>query len=57
MKKDDIQKIISAGETTIVAIDPDMKTEISRRRIDGIISDMKKHLSRQKKVHVILVKE
>jgi hypothetical protein len=57
MKKDDIQRIISSGETTIVSIDPDMKTEISRKQIEGIIADMKKHLSRRRKVHVVLVRE
>jgi excinuclease UvrABC helicase subunit UvrB len=57
MKKDDLQKIISSGETTIVSIDPDIKTEISKKQIDGIVSDMKKHLSRRKKVHVVLVRE
>lgn len=57
MRKDDIQKIISSGETTIVSIDPDIKTEISKKQIDGIVSDMKKHLSRKRKVHLVLVKE
>lgn len=57
MKKDDIQKIISSGETTIVSIDPDIKIEISKKQIDGIVSDMKKHLSKRKRVHVVLVRE
>lgn len=57
MKKNDIQKIISLGDSTVVSIDPDTKTEISRRKIEGIITDMKMHLSKRKKVHVVLVKE
>jgi hypothetical protein len=57
IKKEDIQKIISSGEPTIVSIDPDIKTEISKKQIDGIISDMKKHLSKKKKVHIVLIKE
>lgn len=57
MRNDDIQKIISSGEATVVSIDPDIKTEISKRQIDGIVSDMKKHLSRKRKVHLVLVKE
>ena len=57
MKKDDILKIISSGEPTIVSIDPDIKTEISRKQIEGIITDMKKHLSKKKKCHIVLVKE
>ena len=57
MKKDDILKIISLGEPTIVSIDPDIKTEISRKQIEGIVIDMKKHLSKQKKCHIVLVKE
>ena len=57
MKKDDIQKIIDLGEPTIVSIDPDIKTEISRKQIDGLVNDMRKHLARRKKVHIILVKE
>lgn len=57
MKKDDIQKIISAGDHTIVSIDPDIKTEISKKQIDGIVKDMKKHLSKKKKCHIILIRE
>ena len=57
MKKDDILKIISLGEPTIVSIDPDIKTEISRKQIEGIVTDMKKHLSKKKKCHIVLVKE
>jgi hypothetical protein len=57
MKKDDILKIISLGEPTIISIDPDIKTEISRKQIEGIVTDMKKHLSKKKKCHIVLVKE
>ena len=57
MKKDDIQKIIDLGEPTVVSIDPDIKTEISKKQIDGIVGDLRKHLNRRKKVHIILVKE
>ena len=57
MKKEDIQKIISLGESDVVSIDPDIKTEISKRKIDGIVKDMKKHLLQKKKVHIVLVKE
>lgn len=57
IKKDDILKIISLGEPIIVSIDPDIKTEISRKQIEGIVTDMKKHLSKKKKCHVVLVKE
>lgn len=57
LKKEDIAKIISSGEPTIVSIDPDIKTEISKKQIDDIVKDMKKHLQRKKKVHIILVRE
>jgi hypothetical protein len=57
MKKEDILKIISLGEPMIVSIDPDIKTEISRKQIEGIVTDMKKHLSKKKKCHIVLVKE
>ena len=57
MKKDDMHKIISSGEPIIVSIDPDIKTEISRKQIEGIVTDMKKHLSKKKKCHIVLVKE
>lgn len=57
MNKSDIQELISSGEATAITIDPDVKTEISKKKIDGIVSDMKKHLSRRKKVHVVLIKE
>ena len=57
MKKDEIQKLISLGEANVVSIDPDIKSEISRKQIDGIVKDMKKHLLQKKKVHIVLVKE
>ena len=57
MKKDDMHKIILSGEPIIVSIDPDIKTEISRKQIEGIVTDMKKHLSKKKKGHIVLVKE
>lgn len=57
IKKDDIQKIISSGDLTIVCIDPDIRTEISKKLIDGIVVDMKKHLLRKKKVYIVMVKE
>ena len=57
MKKDEISKIIASGKSTIVSIDPDIKTEISRKQIEGIVTDMKKHLSKKKKCHIVLVKE
>ena len=57
MKKDEISKIIASGESTIVSIDPDIKTEISRKQIEGIVTDTKKHLSKKKKCHIVLVKE
>ena len=57
MKKDEISKIIASGKSTIVSIDPDIKTEISRKQIEGIVTDMKKHLSKKKKCHIFLFKE
>jgi hypothetical protein len=57
MKKEDILKVISLGEPIIFSIDPDIKTEISRKQIEGIVTDMKKHLSKKKKCHIVLVKE
>lgn len=57
MKKDDIQKVIALGDPTIVSIDPDIKTEISKKQINGIVNDMKKHLTKKKKVHIVLVRE
>ena len=57
MKKGDIQKIISLGDSTIVSIDPDIKTEVSKKQIDGIVSDMKKHLAKKRMVHIVVVKE
>ncbi len=36
MKKDDLQKILSLGDSTVVSIDPNIKSEISRRQIEGV---------------------
>ena len=57
MKKEDVSKIMGLGEHTIVSIDPDIKTEISRKQIEGIVGDMKRHLAKRKKVHIVLVRE
>ena len=57
MKKEEILKIIASGETTVVSIDPDIKAEISRKKIEGIVSDMKRHLAARKRVHILLVRE
>lgn len=57
MKKEEIHKVISLGEAKVVSIDPDIKSEISRKQIDGIVKDLKKHLMQKKKVHIVLVKE
>ena len=57
MKKDDIQRIIDLGEPTAFTIDPDIKSEISGRQINSLVSDMRRHLAKRKKVHIILVKE
>jgi 5S rRNA maturation endonuclease (ribonuclease M5) len=57
IKKDDTLKITASGEPIIVLIDPDIKTEISRSQIEGIVADMKKHLSKKKKCHIVLVRE
>lgn len=57
MKKEDISKVISMGETSTFSIDPDIKNDITKKQIDGIVSDMRKHLLKKKKVHIIIVKE
>ena len=57
MKKEGIQKIIALGEANVVSIDPDIKTEISQKQINRIVNDMKKHLSKKKRCHIVLIKE
>ncbi len=57
MKKDDIQKLLKQSEMEVFTINPDIKTEISRKQIDGIVTDMKSHLAKNKMIHIILVKE
>ena len=57
MNSGDVVKVVGLGDTQIITIDPDIKTEISKKQIDGIVSDMIKHLLRKKKVHIIVVKE
>ena len=57
MRKEELQKLISVGEESTFTIDPDIKSEISKKQIDTLVNDMKKHLARKKKVHIILIKE
>lgn len=57
MKKDDYSKLLSLGQATSITMDPDIKTEISRKQIDGVVADVKKHLAKRKKVHVIVIME
>ncbi len=53
----EIEAILSTGDPVVVTIDPDVKTEISRKKIDGIVVDMKRHLAKNKKVHILVIKE
>ena len=57
MRKEDIYKVISLGEATVVSVDPDIKTDISKKVIDAMVKDMKKHLSKRKMVHIVLIRE
>jgi hypothetical protein len=41
----------------IVSIDRDLKSEISKKQIDGNISDMKKRLYKEKRVHIVVINE
>lgn len=57
MAKDNFQDILSLGKAEKVTVDPNFKTDITRRQIDTLIKDIKIHLSNRKKVHIIVVKE
>jgi hypothetical protein len=58
MKKNpEIDSLISAGKPSIITIDPNIKTEITRRRIETLSKEITAHISSKKKVHIIMVKE
>lgn len=56
-KNPEIDNLISAGKPSVITIDPNIKTEITRRRIDTLSKEITAHISSKKKVHVILIKE
>lgn len=57
MAKDNFQDILLLGKADKVTVDPNYKTDITRRQIDMLIKDIKTHLSNRRKVHIIVVKE
>ncbi len=56
-KNPEIDSLISAGKPSIITIDPNIKTEITRRRIETLSKEITAHISSKKKVHIIMVKE
>jgi len=57
MKKDDFSKLISLGQVTSITMDPNIKSEITKKQIDDMVLDVKKNLTKRRKVHVIVVRE
>ena len=57
MAKENFQDILSLGKAEKVTVDPNFKTDITRRQIDTLIKDIKTHLANRKKVHILIVKE
>lgn len=57
MAKDNFQDILLLGKAEKVTVDPNFKTDITRRQIDTLIKEIKTHLASRKKVHILIVKE
>lgn len=57
MKNKELDKILAMGTSSTISVNPAYKADITRRQIDSVIVDVKRHLTKGKGVHIILVKE
>jgi hypothetical protein len=57
MRKEDFGRLLASGTPTVVTFDPAHKTEITRRQLDGLVSDLKRHLTKGKGVRVVVIKD
>ena len=57
MNDKEIKELLSRGASSRVDFDPSLKNEITRSSLDGMIREVKGHLSRKRKVSVVVVKE
>jgi len=57
MSDNDIKTIMSLGPSKIYTVDPDQKDAISKATLDLLIREAKRHLSKKKKIHLVLIRE
>ena len=57
MSDNDIKTIMSLGSSKIYTVDPDQKDAISKATLDLLIREAKRHLSKKKKIHLVLIRE
>lgn len=59
MKNGNLEEILALGnkEPTIVSINHQHRQEITLKQMTDVMMEMKKHLSKRKNVHLVLVKE
>ncbi len=56
MNDKEIKDLLSRGTTSRVDFDPALKNEITRSSMDAIIREVKGHISRKRKVSVLVIK-
>jgi len=53
----EIKSIMNLGATKVYTIDPNNKSHLQKTTMTILINDAKSHLTKNKKVHFVLVKE
>ncbi len=56
MNDREIKELLSRGSTSRVDFDPSLKSEITRSSLDAMIREVKGHISRKRKVSVLIIK-
>jgi hypothetical protein len=57
MMDKEVKELLSRGSVSKVAFDPSLKNEIIRSSFDTMTREIKGHISRKRKVSVLIVKE
>ena len=57
MNDKEIKELLSRGSFSTITFDPSLKNEITTSSLNAMVREIKGHVSRKRKVSVVLVKE
>ena len=57
MNDKEIKELLSRGASSTITFDPSLKNEITTSSLNAMVREIKGHVSRKRKVSVVLVKE